>query len=336
MSSLETRQLRFGYKEQSTFDTPEVDGSAVNEVTVEPFDLDPDVMVHDMPQDHGSRSPVEQNTVHSILGSTAKFSVKCPVDLNDIDHYLYSHFHSVVEAAGSPYLKTFKYFTTHPSFANDEGHFLTWWKRLPTASVSQKAGGCIANRIKLSAERDKIVQFESDWLSHGSPIDNSNPFGVWTPRDGSNLLYFNDLTAVSIIYGDNPSPSPDPSPVSATIHSFEIECNYDVTKLGHNAVQGYTDFGFSGRSGNFKLKLLRDVASDTAFAALKAGTICQISFAFGSTMTIDFSGKIEKIDYDAEGLLIDNITGRLFSTHTADQWGELIQITVANDIDRSW
>ena len=336
MSSLETRQLRFGYVEQDAFDTPEADDSAVNEVTVEPFDLDPDVMVHDMPKDHGSRSPVEQNTVHSTLGSTAKFSVKGPVDLNDIDHYLYSHFQKVVEAAGPTFGKTFTYFDTHPSFSLDEGHYLTWFKRLPSGSLSQKAGGCIAHKIKLSAERDKMLLFESDWLSHGSPIDDADPDGVWTPRDGSKLLYFNDLTAASIIYGDNPSPSPDPSPVTATLSSFEIECNYDVTKLGHNAEQGYTDFGFSNRSGNFKLKLLRDVASDAAFAALKAGTICQISLAFGSTMTIAFSGKIEKIDYDAEGLLIDNITGRLFSTHTADQWGELIEITVANSIDRSW
>ena len=136
----ETRQVRYGYAEQTAFDTPEIDSAGIAEITCDAFDIDPDVMIHELPLNHGTRQPVEQLTVHSIIGSAAKFTVQGPVDLNDIDQFAYAHFQKVIEGADTEFTKTFTYFSTHPDFSADAGHFLTFADR----------AGCVSRQYTAS------------------------------------------------------------------------------------------------------------------------------------------------------------------------------------------
>lgn len=325
----ETRQTRFGYAVQSVFDTAEADGVAIAELTCEPFDIDPDVMIHELPHNHGTRQPVEQTTAHTVQGSSAKFSVSGPVDLLDIDQFAYAHFQDVIEGEGAGFLKTFTYFTTHPDFSADEGHFLTFIKRMPEASTSSKVKGCVATRFKLSAERDDMLKYETDWVALGTSDDTSNPSGTWTPRDGEDYLYFNDIVSATL------SKTGLLSPVALTMSAFEVEGVYEADKVGHDATNGFVQHGFKNRTGSFKISMLRDETADEAIISMKEGELVQFDVDFG-TLTISVTGKIESMEYDSEGLLINSITCRMLSSYTAGSVGECLTVTVANSVDRAW
>ena len=336
MSTYESRQVRFGYKEQTDFDVAEVDGAAINEITCDSFDIDPDVMIHELPHNHGTQQPVEQTTAHTVQGSSAKFTVSGPVNLNDIDQFAYAHFQKVVEGADTEFTKTFTYFGTHPDFSSDAGHFLTWIKRLPEASTSQKVKGCIAPRFKLSAERDGMLMFESDWVALGTTVDTSNPSGTWTPDDGTGFLYFNDIVSATLTHGGDLASPLMASAVALTMQSFEVEGACEAEKVGHSSVDGFEQHGIKTRSGSFKIKMLRDSTADEALVSLKEGELVEFDVDFG-TLTISVTGKIEALEYDTEGLLVNSITCRMLSSYSAGGGvGESLTLVVQNTIDRSW
>lgn len=327
----ETRQVRFGYAEQTDFDVAEADGATFDEPTVEMLTIDPDVMIHELPQNHGSFNPVEQNTVHSVIGSAPTFPINGPLDVNDIDQFLYAHTQRVIELADTEFTKTFTYFLTHPDFSADEGHFLTWIKRIPvSAGTSQKVSGCICPRIKLSGERNGMIMFESDWIGHGNSDDASVPNGTWTPRDGTGIVYFNQAATATITQGAGLT-----SPIGISMKGFEIESVWEPEALGHNASLGFDNFGIKNRSGTFKINLLRDTYADEAMKSLKAGEMIQVSLDFGK-VTIDVTGKIEGIEYDDEGLLAESITAKMLATYSVGVWGEPLTIVIENTIDRAW
>jgi len=333
--SYETRQGRIGYSVQTDFDVAIADAAAFNEITCDPLDIDPDVMIHELPSNHGTRQPVDQSTAHTVQGSSSKFSVAGPVDLNDIDQFAYAHFQKVVEGGAATYDKIFTYFTTHPLFSADGGHFLTWIKRLPEAATSQKVLGCIASRFKLSAERDAMLMFETDWVSLGSTNDVSNPSGTWTPRDGTGLVYFNDIVSATLTHGADLTSPIVASATALTLQSFEVEGVFEVEKVGHSAANGFEDHGIKTRSGSFKIKMLRDSTVDEALVSLKEGELVQFDVDFG-TLTISVTGKVESLEYDTEGLLISQISCRMLSSYSAGTVGECLTVVVKNSVDRSW
>jgi hypothetical protein len=326
----ESRQVRVGYAEQATFITPIAVGEAFDEITCDPFDVDPDVMVHELPAQHGSQNPVEQTTAHSVVGSSAKFPVNGPVDLNDIDQFIYAMTQKVVEQGDTDFTKTFTLFTDHPDFDANGGHFLTFIKRLPAASTSQLMGGCIASRLKFSAERDGLLKFETDWHALGTDDSDADPSGTWTPRDGTGLVYFNDIISATLTKGASLA-----SPVAVTLRSFEMEVAHEVEKLGHSAANSFEGFGLKGRNGSFKVNLLRDETADEAIISYKAGEMVQFDVDFGS-IALTATGKIESIEYDDDGLLAESLNCKMLSTYTVGAVGEMLTVVVENAIDRSW
>ncbi len=326
----ESRQTRLGYAEQSTFDTPIAVDQAFKEVTCDPLNVDSDVMVHELPADHGTQNPVEQITAHSVQGSSAKFPVNGPVDLNDIDQIIYGMFQKVIELGDTDFTKTLTFFTDHPNFSDDDGHFLTWIKRLPAASTSQLMGGCVASRLKLSAERDGMLMFESDWNALGTDDSTANPSGTWTPNDGTGLVYFNDIMSATLTRGAALA-----SPIGITLKSFEMEAAHEIEKLGHSAANGFESFGIKGRNGSFKINLMRDETADEAIISMKTGEMIQFDVDFGS-IAITVTGKIETMEYDDEGVLAESLSCKMLSTYSVGSVGEMFTVVIENGVDRSW
>ncbi len=331
-STFETRQVRFGYREQSDFDVPELVSAEFAEITCDPFDIDPGLIIHQLPNQHGSRNPVQQNTVHSTKGAVSKFSVNGPLDVADVDQFLYAHFQKVVEAGDTEYTKTFTYFTEHPNFASDEGHFLTWIKYFPESGTSQHVGGCIAPRFKITGERNGMLLFESDWVAYGTSDDDVTPSGTWTPPDGSNIVEFNDLTTggATLTRGAGLT-----SPVAITLQSFELESVYEAMAIGANTTTGFERFGMANRSGTFKIDILRDGTVDEAISSMKVGEMVQLDLDFGN-ITITVTGKVESYEYHTEGLLAASLSCNMFGTYSTGSWGEPLTIVVLNSRDRSW
>lgn len=331
MSLQETRKLRYGIAEQGTWGTAIADASAFRELTCEPVNIEHDVRKYDMPAHHGSANPVDQTMAVTTKGSAGKFTIVQPFDFLATDILAYAHFQKVVEGAATAYTKTFTYYTAHPTFSSNEGKFVTFIKRLPDASTSQKVHSAICTRFKISGQRDGLIMTEHEMVSLGVPSDTSNPSGTWTPSAGASLLYFNDITAATLTHGAALT-----SPSNITLKSFEVEGQFEVDKIGYDATNGFQAFGMKNRSGMFKIGLLRDSTADDAIASYKVGEMVKLVITFGSVAAITVSGKIDAFEYDKDGLLAESITFKMLSTYTAGTVGEMFTFVMSNDTNRSW
>ena len=81
--------------------------------------------------------------------------------------------------------------------------------------------------------------------------------------------------------------------------------------------------------------MLRDATADEALISMKAGELVQFDVDFG-LLTISVTGKIESFEYDSDGLLVNEISCKMYSSYTAGSVGESLTIVVENSIDRSW
>lgn len=326
----ETRETRYGYGVETAFGTAVADNGAFNEVACESFNFDLGVIVDEVPQNGGTRMPIQQTTQHSTQGSAAMFSVTGPITLRDIDHIMYAHFQDVVENAGT-LVKTFTPCTTQPDFSSNEGHFLTWVKRMPIASTSEKATSAICTRLKVSAERDGYYKFDTDWIGLGTSLHTSNPSGAWIVETPSTLIRFNDISVATLSHGSSLG-----SPFNLILHSFEIETKYDVEKVGQSASNGFATFGMKGLTGSWKISVLRGNSSITeAIASIKAGEMVQLVIT-APTLTITIDGKIDTHEDAKDGLLMTTISGTMFAPYETGAVTLPVTYVLDNDIDRNW
>jgi len=325
----DSRELRFGFKEQSAFDTPEALDAAFVETVIDPFSVDRDIIIVELPANHGSRNPVQQDSAHSTKGSSATFSVNGPVNKNTVDQFLYAFFQKVVEGADTEFTKTFTYFTTHPIFSDDEGHFLTWIVRRPQTLTSSRYGGCVCSGFKLSGARDETLKFESSWYGFGAGTDGETPSGTWTVDDMSGLVYFNDCLSATLSFDAGFD-----TPIDVVVKDFEIEGSHEYEKAGHSS-SGYEAPVLSGRKGTFKVHLMRDDSADEAIANLKNGSLVEFAMDFG-TLAFTITGKITAIETDDSGTLTESLTCDMYAAYSSETVSEPLTIVVENEIDRGW
>jgi len=332
----EGKDLRYGFAEQAAFDTAVVDSAAFTEVNLEDIGITQDIRVTEIPGVHATKNEIYRNSVIHTSGSMANFSTSGPFTLDGGDYWLYSHFQKVTEGAASPFTKTYNYFITQPDFSSDEGIFLTWVKRFPEASTSWKVSSCISNSLKLSCERDGFLQYEGGWISKGAVDVTANPSGTWSFEGSAGssygMLHFNDIDKVTADFGAGA--------VNLTLQSFEIQGSYDVEGVSPDGAGGWSNFGLSNRKGTFSLSLLQDTAVETALTNCTTDTPITVVIGWGiagaaidRSLQITFTGKIEDISINADGLLGATITGKIVA---ADASSEPLTIIMSNDTDRTW
>jgi len=325
----DSREQRYGFKEQSDFDVPETLDANYVEAVVDPFNVDRDIIITVLPANHGSRNPVEQDSAHSTKGSSATFSVNCPVNKYTIDQYLYAFFQKVAEEADTEFTKTFTYFTTHPIFSADEGHFLTWIVRRPEAATSSRYGGCVCSQFKLSGTRDETLKFESTWHGFGVGADSESPSGTWTVDDMGGLIYFNDCVSATLSFDAGFD-----TPIDIVVENFEIEGSHEYGKAGHSS-SGYEAPILSGRKGTFKVGLMRDSSADEAIGGLKNGALVEFTMDFGA-LAFTITGKIVAIETDESGMLAESLTCEMYAAYSGEVVSEPLTIVVENTTDRGW
>jgi hypothetical protein len=325
----ESMERRFGIREQTAYDTVELDSADFIELTLESAKVSRDQQVYEVAANHGSKNPTKQHVIVTDRGGSGEIVLAGPVNLNDIDILAYAHFQKVTEGASTPYTKTFEHYETHPDFTSDAGKFLTFIRRLPEASTSYKVGGCICSNFKLSAARDELLMYEATLRGVGPGIDTSNPSGTWTPSDEADFMYFNDIESATLDFTAGLA-----SPTNVLIRSFEIESNYEIEKVGHDAVDGFQMLAFMNRSGSFKVDLLRDSTATDLLAAVTNNTLCRFTLDLGE-ITIDVTGKVEEPEQSEDGLLAESFTCRMLSD-TNGTVDPMFTFAVMNSTDRGW
>jgi len=325
----EAMERRFGIREQTAYDTVELDNADFIELTLESAKVSRDQQIYEVAANHGSKNPTKQHVIVTDRGGSGEIVLAGPVNLNDIDLLAYAHFQKVTEGSSTPYTKTFEHYETHPDFTSDAGKFLTFIRRLPEASTSYKVGGCICSNFKLSAARDELLMYEATLRGVGPGVDTSNPSGTWTPSDEADFMYFNDIESATLDFTDGLA-----SPTNVLIRSFEIESNYEIEKVGHDAVDGFQMLAFMNRSGSFRVDLLRDSTATDLLAAVTNNVLCRFTLDLGE-ITIDVTGKVEEPEQSEDGLLAESFTCRMLSD-TNGTVDPMFVFAVMNETDRGW
>ena len=325
----ESMERRFGIREQTAYDTVELDNADFIELTLESAKVSRDQQIYEVAANHGSKNPTKQHVIVTDRGGSGEIVLAGPVNLNDIDLLAYAHFQKVTEGSSTPYTKTFGHYETHPDFTSDAGKFLTFIRRLPEASTSYKVGGCICSNFKLSAARDELLMYEATLRGVGPGVDTSNPSGTWTPSDEADFMYFNDIEAATLDFTSGLA-----SPTDVLIRSFEIESNYEIEKVGHDAVNGFQMLAFMNRSGSFRVDLLRDSTATDLLAAVTNNVLCRFTLDLGE-ITIDVTGKVEEPEQSEDGLLAESFTCRMLSD-TNGTVDPMFVFAVMNETDRGW
>lgn len=325
----ESMERRFGIREQSTYATPEIDAADFIEMTLDSCKVSRDQQVYEIAANHGSKNPTQQHLIVTPRGGSGEITLSGPVNLNDIDILAYAHFQKVVEGDSTPYTKTFTHYDTHPDFTADAGKFLTFCRRLPETDTSYKVGGCICSNFKLSAARDELLMYEATLRGLGPGVDNSEPSGTWTPSDDADFMYFNDIETATLDFSAGLA-----SPINVLIRSFEIESNYEIEKVGHDATDGFQMLAFMNRGGSFKVDLLRDSTATEILEAITDNSMCRFTLDLGE-LTIDVTGKVEDAEQSGDGLLAESIPCRMLSV-TNGAVDPMFTFAVQNETDRSW
>lgn len=349
----EGRQMRYGYNETNsgTFGTPASDSDTFTRIACEHFNMDPDLQGHDIPGAHGTRNVVHANTFTTAYGSMPKFSVSGPVSIFEVDEYFYAHTQKVIEGA-TPFTKNFTFFSTHPGFDNDEGHFLTWAEGYPVATTSWKMTSCICTRLKLSCERHEFMQFESEWIgvavTKNSAVYESGTweFGLDGPGGSDaktseyGFLHFDKIKRIEIDFDDVISPIGD----KVILHAFEFETAYDLTDgISPDGVGSFEAIALALRGGTFKIEILKDAYSEACLANVSGNSSITITIGWGDAdalvqgeMEFIVKGKIapDGITTDKEGIVRSVIAGTISGAN--DSSDEPYIVNLSNGIDRSW
>jgi hypothetical protein len=343
----EGRQIKQGWNETNsgTFGTAAADSDTYVAPAMEAMVIDRGLTGHTIPGTYGTRNQTHGDTITNTKGAMAKFNVNCPFNYLDSDQLFYGWFQKVAEAVGSPYIKTFTPFTTHPQFDSDAGHYMTFVKAYPAAGTSWKSNSSICSRLKVSIDRDAhdaLLWVESDWISLDEGVVTSTAYAdaTFSRTATTGIKYFNDVSRFLIDFNDSLSPTAD----IAILQGLSFEMTHDVQGLSPDGSGGWGTIGMSNRQMNFEIRTLKDANFESMLTNQSTDGDIRILLNFGTAGTptatgdveFDVYGKInpDGIAVDEESLLGATITGTI--SQETDQATEPITITMGNDVDRTW
>jgi hypothetical protein len=338
----ETKEIRYGIAEQAAYDTPVIDTAVFEELICSNVNPQKGTGIHeDLPASSSSRSPIAAGQLNTNYGAMGGLTITKPFSYFTDDLLMYSFFHNVTEGGATEYNKAFTFFSSIPDFSADAGQPLTFIKRMPEAAQSQKFGGCICRRWKLSNERsgeeDGLVQAEYELKTRNEGSESSDPPGgtseawsLYSSGGGYGFLNFGELASATCDFAT--------SPQNLVIKAWEVEVQHDIAKIGHTG-STFDNVGFEKRRGTFSFDILYDDNLDDFYSALELGTQLDFTIAYRSLVSnafldLQFSGKMNAdIEMEEEGLIYYKVQGNILAN---DQTAEFIQLDIANARDRSW
>jgi hypothetical protein len=186
-------------QQEVAFGTPIADGAAMIQLSSEPFIINPDVK-HRIPNRAvGKLYRDLANVWNDSKGAVPGCSIKTVALREQLALWLYLAVQSVVEAATTPYQKTFAFPANGPDFSANAGCFVTVVSKSPTASTSQKLGSAICSQLvaTLNAKNDDGNLALSANLLGKSFSRAANPSGTWT-KTAEERFNFHDYNVCTL------------------------------------------------------------------------------------------------------------------------------------------
>ena len=344
----EGRECRIGLAMETTFKTRVVDGGTFTEIKADPGEVDPDVKVYEVPGASGGKSPLHDHRFTNTSGSMPRLTIAGPMSLYEIDMFLALAFQNVTEG-DTPFCKTFTPFLGAQQDFSDCTLGTNAWaaticKRYPIAATSWMLTSCIADSIKLSAERGDYAKFECSLVSLEPAEMDATPSGTWERGlDGPGgddarasaygMKFFHDLSATTIAYNGEAADD-------LAVHSWSIEYNQEVSGEAPDGSGAFDNYGIINRGGTGEIVCLKDSVVEAALANWAANGYVQFITRWGAAgaavnqeMQITANGVITDIKTDESGILGSTIS---FDLSAADITTDMLEIKLSNLIDRTW
>jgi hypothetical protein len=340
----EAREVRVGFIRQTAWGTA-LNAGVFQEIPASIVAMDRDLKTIELTVRDGYRQPIYKDTVITTNGAAPTFKVTTPFCLYDSDWLLAGFFQSVTEAAGTPFLKTFVPFSTHPDFSVNGGYFYTWTKYFPITGTSWTAKDCICTGFKLEAARNGLLMLESDWIANGAIDMDVTPGGTWerglkgpggssTAATQYGTLHFNalDIKTLALDAG---------SATGLVVDKISLAMQHDVTPTGPSGTGGWQTMIIHGVKGTVVIECLKDAQFEAAMASQEADGYAAVAFNWGAAgaavegeLELVATGKLEAApDIREESLIGGTITMNMKAASTATN---MCTIKMSNAIDRTW
>lgn len=337
-------EMRSGIVLQSVFGTAEADGVDFNtanngaELNSEHFSLVNDINVRTSPAANGVRFKTVDDVLVDTNEAMPGFSVSVPIARDEyLDLILAAWFQNVVEGDTTPFDKTFTLpvlgAAQQPDFSSDAGFFFTIIERHPTASRSRKIADAICQSLTISAEPSGKLNFTAEMIGRGVIDPTSNPSGTWTRYNSVGFNYAS-LARQTVDFGGG-------AQAIALKGAWELALTQIIDGCGQDGGQ-VENYGLRERGGTFKIPLLDDANTMTAFANAVAGTALIVNLGYGNAipgtddgdLDFAFNGILtEDVVREKDGIMSAVLVGEL---HAADTATSPITIVNANLLDRTW
>jgi len=268
---------------QTTWGTAEADSNDAVELNARVAELTEDVQLREADSALiGTRSDDVVNHQSDVKGAAPTFELVTPdsqgVLKDELAFRLYAHYQYVVEAAGTPFLKTFKFpaMMAQVDFTDDDGWFGSFIFKSPETSQSLKVADCIGcAKLGFNIPPNGYLQCSQTFHGRGAVIATSSPSGTWTRKTltASDRFHYNDMT-LTIDFGSG-------SRTIVCVGDVSWETTQEMTKIGMSSGDFLT-WVLGMRKGAFNIRMLYDIYAREAEANWRNGTVSTVNIYWGT------------------------------------------------------
>jgi len=330
------RDFKFGFIEQTGWGTAMADSSNCTMIHADAIEVDEGVNVIERSIAIGSRLPSTDESITHTNQCLSRITIPSIAAKHDeLDHYLYGLFQSVVESTAAVFDKTFTLSTTSaPDFTSNAGYFQTFFIKDPIAGKSLKFKDVVTESITLSCAPGEPLMVGATLVSRGVPVHNSTPSGTFTAAS-NDFWYYADIATATYNFA---------SALDLNLEgAWELTLSRPVTGVGQSSGDYYTLI-HGAPEFTFKISAMHGALTDTARTAVQAATAGSFRIGWGNATagTVDgdldfaFDGTLNRDGVKVLGTDGPVALVELSGTMRKAAGANPITVVIANSNDRTW
>ncbi len=320
---------------QSVWGTGVDDAAATIALSMEPFNITPDIKVREIPGAHAIRNGIYCDMQTDVKGSMPTVPLVGPAKLTELTHFLAGCTQRVVEGVTPQFSKVFTFPTPaqEPDFTDDEGHFFTIFEQDPTASRSGKLVDGIISELIIKAEKGGMLEISAQFVGRGAPTETANPTGTAT-LGACTFFKWYDFKRATVDFGAGAQ--------AVNMENFEIKLAQTIIAVGIDpAGTNFQTFIIHTREPEFSLTLLKDAHVQSAKANLRSDTAITVNIGAGNAtpgtdigdLDFTYTGKLLTVPNEMTDILTSPMTGRILG---ADATTAPLTITLADGVEQGY
>lgn len=318
----------FGFAEGATFGTAIADDQAFNQLSCQPFTINPDVKHRTPNRATGQRWPDVADVSNDAKGSIVQCAIPTEILKTEAAFWLYLVMQNVTEVETTPFQKTFSLTSPSPDFASNAGEFITLIGKTPVASTSEKVASMIGQKLELSlSSTDNDGNLFGNITLNGITFSRTaNPSGTWTKAAQTKFNFF-DLAKAKIDDTD------------IVLSSVKLTIEATIAGVGSDGSGNYENLAYVGWNATAEISAIWDATLRTALGNYDSGAEVTFEFGWGATGVDGYLNFLLRGKYESGAIAEDDVRNVVITIHGAsdiENTQDMLTAEVADAVDRSW